>query len=44
MYCGHSSHCLVACRDGGIDVESKQIRGEQEAIKLLETFEYKPEK
>ena len=31
-------------RDGGIDVKSKQIKGEKKAIKLLETFEYKPEK
>ena len=26
------------------DVKGKQIKGEKKAIKLLETFEYKPEK
>ena len=35
---------LKACGDRSIDVKSKQIKGEKKAIKLLETFEYKPEK
>ena len=35
---------LVPCGDRSIDVKSKQIKGEKKAIKLLETFEYKPEK
>ena len=35
---------LKPCRDGGFDVKSKQIKGEKKAIKLLETFKYKPEK
>ena len=44
VYCRHSSHCLDPCGDRSIDVKSKQIKGEKKAIKLPETFEYKPEK
>ena len=40
----HSFYPLVPCWDRSIDVKSKQIKGEKKAIKLLETFEYKPEK
>ena len=40
----HSFCPLEPCGVRSFDVKGKQIKGEKKAIKLLETFEYKPEK
>lgn len=40
----HQFHQLEPCGVRSFDVKGKQIKGEKKAIKLLETFEYKPEK
>ena len=40
----HQFHQLEPRGVRSFDVKGKQIKGEKKAIKLLETFEYKPEK
>ena len=40
----HQFHQLEPSGVRSFDVKGKQIKGEKKAIKLLETFEYKPEK
>lgn len=39
----HQFHQLEPRGVRSFDVKGKQIKGEKKAIKLLETFEYKPE-